>query len=152
MARSAHPSNGLQAYILILAMTTIVTVFSTSTIHGGVRDFPLGLVRVDAAPIAPARAVLFSASDTVRVDLKAVSARMPERVPAPLPTEPQARERFVGEAGRQAHVGTLSSTRGSDHSDTRVFLLEATAQLRNRGELQERQDAISRSTRVMTDN
>lgn len=152
MARSAHPSNGLQAYILILAMTTIVTVFSASTIHGGVRDFPLGLVRANAAPVAPARAVLFSASDTFRVDLKEGSARVSERVPTPLASERPTRERFIGEGAGRMHFKTPHSTVASNHSDTRVHLLEATALLRDRGGLQEQRDAVSRSTKVLTDN
>lgn len=38
----------------------------------------------------------------------------------------RSRERIAGEAGGRAHVGTVSSTRGVDHSDLRIHLLEAT--------------------------
>lgn len=130
MAPAIDAIHGVRASLLVLAVAAAVTVISVPAIRGGfpgeawrVATIELDQDHVELSSVVQPGADVAALND--ETESAATSARF---AVSPAPAAKPPRERFMAEAGGQAHVGTSSTMRGSDQSDARVHLLEATTQ------------------------
>ncbi len=122
--------HGVRASLLVLAVAAAVTVISLSAMRGGFpgKAWHVATIELDQDHVELS-SVVNPGADVAALNGETESATTSARFAvSPAPTARRPRERFITEAGGQAHVGTSSTMRGRDESDARVHLLEATTQ------------------------